>query len=205
MNPLVYYLLSFAMAIITTTTTARPIPTPEDAYVKAEIEKALPGWVGTGAGIGATATMPFGVENPLLVFPGMVGGGAVGAAVGAAGATGYGVLAGNLKKGRLADVRVLLDAALGFPCKGGEPINQQKLPTNDLKPFWQGTVGGALGGAALGPKLRWLAGYPGWFKRFGGFSIATMAGMTATGLTTSTLRSIDPYNGICHRPDGLSG
>lgn len=97
MNHLVY-LLFLAMAIMTTTT-ARPIPAPENAYIKSEIEKALPTFVGTGAGMGAVVAIPTGVENPLLLWPAMAAGVAAGGAVGAVGATGYGILAGTVKRG----------------------------------------------------------------------------------------------------------
>lgn len=89
--------LLFATAVMTTT--ARPIPAPEDAYIKSEIQRALPGWVGAGAGLGATLAVPVAVENPLLLGPALTLGPMVGGAAGAVGATGYGIVAGSVKKG----------------------------------------------------------------------------------------------------------
>lgn len=90
------FLLFVAMAAITT---ALPIPTPEDAYIKSEIQRALPGWVGTGAGLGSTLAIPVFGHNPVLAAAAFPAGAAFGGALGGVGATAYGTLAGTVKRG----------------------------------------------------------------------------------------------------------
>lgn len=68
------------------------------------------------------------------------------------------------------------------------------------KDFWQGGLGGGLGGAAIGPRLR-LGRVPLANKLLGGVSVGTGLGMISSGVTLEALRTIDPYNGICARPD----
>lgn len=108
-----------------------PLPNPQKAYELSEIERALPGWVGTGAGIGAVILVTSEAAVPMMLILPVAGG-----AAGAIGGTTYGAVIGGVK-------RLLGAGCPGRHREGKEDFNEH------VKRLKQGLYGGGIGGVVL--------------------------------------------------------
>lgn len=101
-------------------------------------------------------------------------------------------------RGRFADSS--FRAALKAPCIAETPDPPGE--PRQSKHFWQGGISGGLLGAGVTSNLRRSYMMPWkWWNGLGGFGTGAVAGMIGTGVTEEVLRNVDPYNGICRRPD----
>lgn len=148
------------------------LPIPGEHYILSDIQATVPMTTGMGVAIGARQGAGLGPQ-------GMVTGAAIGGLGGAAVGAVTGAILGTFEQGTRSDLGKSYKLAL--TCLG--VANNQDCRKERI-PFWVGT---GLGAAYAGGLLRSLKALP----LAAGTSLAVEGAM----------RAVDPYAGICERPD----